>query len=385
MTYPSIIYYPVGNGDTALIRLDDKSTIIIDCNLTEDSRDDDIQNRYNVHKSLLVELSRDADDRPFADAFINTHPDQDHLRGFDKTFHIGDPEDYETKEDEDEKIIIGELWFSRRIFSNYEDSLSSDAEAFFEEATRRIEIYRSGSSKKDLPGNRIRVIGYGESELTSGLDAITTVPGNYISDINGSSKENFKFFVHAPFKKDVASGIVERNNTSVVLQAIFKIDKVERAVLAFFGGDAKWDIWEKILAKSDTETLEWDLFLAPHHCSWSFFNEVPYEKGAVSSESSLDIINKRRTGAFVIASSKEIKDDNDNPPHYVAGELYKKLVGKDCFICTAENPSVDQPEPVVFSITKNGPVRDEKPTTSSVISLNAAQAVLTKPRTYGKK
>ncbi len=385
MVYPTIIYYPVGNGDTSLIRLEDKTTIIIDCNLTKDSCDNDIKARYNVHKSLLAELGRDANDRPFTDAFVNTHPDQDHLRGFDETFHLGDPDDYKIEEDEEEKIIIGELWFSRRIFSNYEDSLSSDAEAFFEEAKRRIEIYRSGSSSRDLPGNRIRVIGYGESELTSGLGAITTAPGNYISSINGSSKENFKFFVHAPFKKDVDSGIVERNNTSVVLQAIFKVNKTERAGLALFGGDAKWDIWEKILDKSDVETLEWDLFLAPHHCSWSFFNEVPYSKGDLPSKSSLDVVNKRRVGAIVIASSKEIKDDDDNPPHYVAAESYKELVGRDYFICTAENPSIDQPEPIVFSITSNGHVREETSTPSSVISLGATQAALTKPRTYGRK
>lgn len=385
MASPVIIFYPVGNGDTSLIRLEDKTTIIIDCNLTKDSRDDDIEARYNVHKSLLTELARDANDRPFTDVFINTHPDQDHLRGFDETFYLGDPDDYEIEKDEEEKIIIAELWFSRRIFSNYENSLSSDAEAFFEEAKRRITIYKSNSSKKDLPGNRIRIIGYGESDLTSGLGNITTAPGNYISNINGLTKENFKFFVHAPFKSDVDSGTVERNNTSVVLQAIFKVDKVERAGLALFGGDAKWDIWKKILDKSDVQTLEWDLFLAPHHCSWSFFNEVPYENGDTPTESSLDIISNRRTGAFVIASSKEIKDDDDNPPHYAASELYKELVGRDQFICTAENPSVDQPEPIVFSITSNGHVREEPSIPSSVISLDAAQAALTKPRTYGKK
>jgi hypothetical protein len=384
MVYPIIMYYPVGNGDTSLVRLEDKTTIIIDCNLTKDSRDDDIEHRYNVHKSLLAELERDAGGSPFVDAFINTHPDQDHLRGFGETFHTGDPGDYKSDE-ENEKIIISELWFSRRIFSNFEDSLSVDAEVFFEEAKRRIEIYRSGSSKKDLPGNRIHVIGYGESELTSGLDAITTVPGNYINKINGSAKDHFKFFVHAPFKKDVDSGVVERNNTSVVLQAIFKVSKVERAGLALFGGDAKWDIWEKILNKSDIETLEWDLFLAPHHCSWSFFNEVPYTEGDSASKSSLDIIEKRRSGAIVIVSSKEIKDDDDNPPHYAASKLYKKLVGKDKFICTAENPSVERPEPIIFSITSNGPVREETTTSSSIISLNAAQAALIKPRTYGKK
>lgn len=387
MSYPTIIYYPVMNGDTSFIRLDDNSTIIIDCNITKDSHDEDIESRYDVHKSLLNELKRDNKKRPYTDAFINTHPDQDHLRGFNTTFHTGDPDDYDFNENEDEpeKIIIGELWFSRRIFSNFENNLSSEAEAFYEEAKRRIELYKSGSSKRDLLGNRIHLIGYGTSELTKDLEEITTVPGNEIDVINGSKKDNFKFFVHAPFRKHVDSEETERNNTSVVLQAIFKVDYVERAGLAFFGGDAKWDIWKIILEISAEEHLEWDLLLAPHHCSWSFFNEVPYEENKIPTESSLKFIEKHRKGAIVIASSKPIKDDDRNPPHYAAAELYKELVGRESLICTGENPKVDNPEPIIFSITSNGPVREEPDTSSNNNILAAAAAVLTKPKTYGRE
>ncbi len=49
-----------------------------------------------------------------------------------------------------------------------------------------------------------------------------------------------------------------------------------------FGGDSDLTAWANILEKTkkhknDTKekALTWDLFLACHHCSWSFFNDTP--------------------------------------------------------------------------------------------------------------
>jgi len=377
-----ITYFPVGNGDTSLIRLTDKTSIITDYNICEASRDEDDDSRYDVHAHLLEELERDGDGRPFTDAFILTHPDQDHCRGFEITFHTGDPSTYKKKEDEPEKIIVAELWFSQRIFSNYEDSLCDDAEVFREEALRRIKLYRDKTQGWDQPGNRIRIIGYGESEETKGLDEITTAPGNSINEINNSVKDDFSFFVHAPFKRDVDSD-GDRNNTSIVLQARFDIDGTERAGLAMFGGDACWEIWARILELSEDDSLEWDLFLSPHHCSWSFFNDVPYAENKVPQQTSLDILDKHRAGAFVMASSKPIKDDDDNPPHYPAKQEYVKVVGSSKFYCCGEHPSEDKPEPLVFRMTKNGPQKTDSSTSSKVRSASAVQVTLQTPRTYG--
>ena len=85
----------------------------------------------------------------------------------------------------------------------------------------------------------------------------------------------------------------------------------------WFGGDAGAGIWSKILERSDDETLKWDLFLAPHHCSWSFFSDRPYQENMVPAKNLLTILDKKiGDGSIVIASSKPIKNDDDNPPHY---------------------------------------------------------------------
>lgn len=73
--------------------------------------------------------------------------------------------------------------------------------------------------------------------------------------------------------------------------------------------------------------LDWDLFLSPHHCSWSFFNDRPQDEHSDPVETSLEILSFKRNDAFVIASSKKIVDDNDNPPHYEAKEEYLKKLG----------------------------------------------------------
>jgi len=379
----SITYFPTGNGDTSLTKLTDGSTIIIDCNVRCDSRDEDEKACYDVHAHLLEELKRDDRDRPYTDTFILSHADQDHCRGFATTFHTGDPDTYKKKDGEPEKIIAGEIWFSRRIFSNYEDPLCDDAKEFKKEVERRINLYKRKDPQRNKLGNRLRVIGYGESEETKGLDDITTAPGNAINEINGEIKNDFSFFIHAPFKRDVDSEVCKRNNTSIVLQAKFKVGNTERACLALFGGDAHWDVWRAILKKSKKESLEWDLLLSPHHCSWSFFNDTPYEDHKEPQQSSLDVLEHHRTGAFVVASSKPIKDDDCNPPHYPAAEEYKKSVGKDRFYCTGEQPSEDEPEPIIFTMTENGPVKDESSTSSRVRSAAAIQSSLRTPRIYG--
>jgi hypothetical protein len=84
-------------------------------------------------------------------------------------------------------------------------------------------------------------------------------------------------------------------------------------------------------------------------------------------------------------SSKPIKDDDDNPPHFIAAKLYRELFGDGNLICTMEHPSEKQPEPLYFTMTKNGPVKDEDPKKGQVLSSAAIASNVSTPRTYGRK
>jgi hypothetical protein len=135
---------------------------------------------------------------------------------------------------------------------------------------------------------------------------------------------------------------------------------------------------------NDEGNLEWDIFLAPHHCSWSFFSSEPYDPDAPEpSEGIIDLLNMKRGRAYIVSSSKPIEDNDDNPPCHDAAEIYRSVVGKDRFLCTGEHPNVEEPEPIHFTMTVNGPVRDELREARKSRVHSYVQAAVARPRYYG--
>src|SRR5206468_4001803 len=156
----------------SLVTLSDGTTIVIDLNVTEASSDESDSTRYDVHNHLLREAKRDPQRRPYHDAVILSHADQDHNRGFDKVFYTGDPTKYSEKDKTNSRIIANELWFAPRIFSPHEAKLCEDAKVFKREAQRRVDLYRAGAAERALPGNRIRIIGYSDNPELKGLEDV---------------------------------------------------------------------------------------------------------------------------------------------------------------------------------------------------------------------
>lgn len=350
---PRITYFPVGNGDCSLIELSDETQIVIDCNLPEASQDEGDATRYDVHGHLLRVCKRLDGYKPHVNAFILTHGDEDHCRGFKSGFYTGDPAKYSKWHADRGYILIDELWFSPRIFHPFEEEgLCGDAQAFRKEAERRMALHRGRSAKADRAGNRIRIIGYTDNPDLQELLHLVTVPGSAIDAIDGEPKADFSFFVHGPFKEDSDDPEGDRNSTSVVLQARFDVGGARRAGLAFFGGDADHAIFENIVHRSQPDTLEWDLLLAVHHCSWSFFG--PESDDPVPAATSMTFLGHHREGASIVASCKPIRDDDDNPPHWAAAEIYRETVGKENFVELAEATDFGAPRPVTFIATRNG-------------------------------
>jgi hypothetical protein len=378
---PRITYFPVGNGDCSLITLSDNTQIIIDCNTTAEASDENNPERYDVHQHLL-DFGKKLDGKiPHVDVFILTHADQDHCRGFETMFYIGDPAKYTVRHSKEDQILIDELWFTHRIFVNHDGPLSDWAKAFQKEAKRRIDLHLANSPDRNRAGNRIRVVGHSNNPAYKGLGDLVVTPGNYINVIDRKPKTDFRFFVHAPFRKEIDSTLAERNDTSVVLQACFDVAGKERAGLAIFGGDAGAVIWSKILELSGDENLEYDLFLAPHHCSWTFFSDAPYKENKVPAKDSLVILGKALEGARIIASCKPIKPDDDNPPHHAAKVEYVKVVGEPNFVSLSEVAEAKRPLPTTFEMSENGPVLLDPKDVGYVD--DAVKQVASTPQTYG--
>lgn len=354
---------PVGNGDQILVILDDGTTIQIDCNIREKSLGCTDGTMCDVKKDLLSHLQK-RNGYPFVDVFVLTHGDQDHCRGFRKHFYKGNPTKYAKANLEAGEVMIDEMWFSPMIAEEY---TNDDEDAYQQEAERRLALHMDDHPDRNLPGNRIRIIGYDGSKDYQKLNHLRSIPGNIVNRLNHRDQDCFSFFIHAPFKETLASADAEGKNTnSIVLQARFKElpNDTEFSNLFMFGGDSDYIAWELILektidAKNDTKqfALDWDVFVSTHHCSWTFFNE--HDCKDEPRASALEVLKYRREGGVVIASSKPIEDNDDNPPSHLAKETYiSKLDGKHQFLCTSEDTKGPGNEPIVFVTTPNGPARD---------------------------
>src|SRR2546421_485512 len=82
---------------------------------------------------------------------------------------------------------------------------NTTAEAFRKEAQRRITLHLARSAERNSAGNRIRVVGHSNNPAYKGLGDLVVTPGNYINVIDRKQKADFRFFVHAPFRKEVDS------------------------------------------------------------------------------------------------------------------------------------------------------------------------------------
>jgi hypothetical protein len=355
-----IKFSPVGNGDQSLITLKDGTTILIDCNIRQASLNSTDPLVFDVKKDLLKSI-RKRDNNPFLDVFVLTHGDCDHCRGYKTNFYQGDPKKYSAKNREANEIIIDEMWFSPMIA---EEHTNDDEDAYQTEAERRLELHRTKHADRDLPGNRIKIIGYDGNKEYSDLNHLRAIPGTIVNTFNNKTQDLFSVFIHAPFKEHLKSAEKDKNSTSIVFQARFKENAIDSKFsgLAIFGGDSDHYSWDIILKKTQKygndkkeQALDWDIFLAPHHCSWSFFNDRPQEDNPDPVETSRQVLDYKRAGGKIIASSKKIIDDGDNPPHYEAKQEYlKKLTASADFLNTTVEPKESKPEPIVFEIMPEG-------------------------------
>jgi hypothetical protein len=355
-----IKFYPVDNGDTSLITLIDKTTILIDCKIREGEETNVGNKIFPVKEDLLESLQR-KNKIPYLDLFIVTHSDEDHCLGFEKNFYRGDPDNYSESNLKDNQIIVDELWVSSMVFHL---QTNDDSKSLKKEAERRRKLWDENKYNKNNPGNRIRLIGYDEDERF--LNLPNSIPGETIRIINGKVISNFEFFVHAPFKKHLNLATAEKNQNfgSIVMQARFKINQSDADWKCFFlfGGDSDHNIWAEILKESkahqNEEKLTFNIFLSPHHCSWTFFNNVPYndqEENKTPKISSLEILDYKKSSAKIIASCKVIVNNNDNPPHYQAKQQYlKKLDSNNNFLELSKTPNEKEPNPIVFEISSSG-------------------------------
>lgn len=353
-------FFPVGNGDMTLLTTDSKKNLLFDCNMKK-SAEDESNSDFDCNEYLHNTLEQDGN-VSFVDAMFLTHSDQDHCRGMVEYFNLCKPDDID-----EEKIRIDELFVPARLLLDDEHK-NDDADAIKDEANRRLDLF--GTEEFDLDGNRLKIVGY--SDDLKDYNDIIVAAGENILDVANISDDGIEIFVLRPVKRDTDDQNAEVNDCTASFKLTFTINSEE--YVAIIGGDITCDNWKEVIEYNPD--LEFDILLAPHHCSWHSISTEDTKDG-VADEEIEDFLEKSKEKAFIISSSKKIKRNDDNPPSYRAKNIYvKHLKEAERFICTAEYPDEDNPKPLVLKITSQGV--SEKPIQSAVTKSNSYT-----PKSYG--
>lgn len=347
-----IIFYPVDNGNMILLKLEDKTTILVDIHVRKKASDDNEENFYDVMSHLKENLEKDSQDRYCVDTFVLTHLDEDHIRGLQDNFYLGDIDQYNDKE----KIIIKETWCSERFWKRETESitLSDDAKAYNKEMKRRANLHKDKGEQIQKEGNRAIIIG--DDEDDEGYNNIIHKVGQSTSKVNNQTKSNFKINILGPLEQqrnEDKENFEAKNRASVILQIEITVNGYVNKIL--LTGDAEVDAWEYMREKYNNGFLEYDVLCVPHHCSMGSLGRKNNEDKYDISDDALDALSQAKEGAIIISSSKEILNDDKNPPHYDAKQEYLKIVdSKDDFICTEEHPDSKNVEPIIIEFTASG-------------------------------
>lgn len=386
MATPKITFFPVGNGDMTLLVLDSGARILIDINIRQPG-----EGVRDVAKDLRDRLTMDENNRPYVDAMVLSHPDQDHCRGLEQHFHIGPMSDYDDKA-EPKKIVIREMWSSPIIFrrASVNHTLCNDAKAWNKEARRRVQQFRDNGIGAN--GDRILVLGEDKDGKTDDLTDILVRREDTITEVAGKNQSNFSAQLLAPLPADNGDEeeALTKNESSVIFNYKIGVGTEKNAVRFLSGGDAEVLIWERLWGqyKNNTSILEYDLLCSPHHCSWhslSYDSWSEKRRKAVISDDARSALSQARDGAVIVASSNEILDDDVDPPCIRAKEDYESIVSDVSgeFYNTACHPDVKNPEPLAFEVTSGGLGKPSKKASKAAAASTAASAFASQPRVHG--
>lgn len=351
-----IIFYPVGNGDTSQIILENGKRILMDYRhqkKTEDGEGPEI----NLKAHLKQELKNAG--RESFDVVAFTHADKDHIENSTDFFELWHAAKYQG----DGRIKIDTLWVPAAMV--LEKGTNSQQSSEFV-------IWRQEARHRLKEGKGIRVFSKPE-KLKDWLEEngltlesrrhLITDAGQLVPEFNIKS-DGVEFFCHSPFIKHVDDGDDLRNAASLIFNVRFRKNGANYDYLAV--GDSEWSVLEDIVtttkAHGNMDRLAWDLYNIPHHCSYLALSDEKGEFETTPKPLVKEILMSSKEGAYIVSSSCPIMDTKEGreqiqPPHVQAKkcyETYREKTGGAKFLVTMEEPNGTKPEPLEFKVDNLG-------------------------------
>jgi hypothetical protein len=351
-----VIFYPVGNGDTSQIILENGKRILFDFRHQKNSEDEGSKD-FNLKKHLKDEL--DKKKRDDFDVVAFTHGDKDHIGNSTEFFELL----HATKYQGNGRIKINELWVPAAMIL---ETAATD------ERSDEFVIWRQESRYRLKKGKGIRVFSKPEKlkqwleENDLSLDerrSLITDAGQLVPNFS-LAVDQVEFFCHSPFIKHVDESDELRNEAALIFQVRFEVSGTRFDYLA--AGDSKHEVLEDIVNTTNyhgnKDRLDWNLFGLPHHCSYLTLGPDKGDKETTPVKNVKELLLHGQKDAYIVSSSNPIGSDEDayaqkQPPHIQAKNThvnYLKKVSGRRFLVTMEEPSEARPEPIVFEISGDG-------------------------------
>src|SRR5690606_6518863 len=234
----TITFYPVGNGDTSQIKLENGKRILLDFRHLTKSEDENAP-----ELDLAAELRADLEgaDRDHFDVVAFTHADDDHIRNSTQFFELQHAKKYQG----DDRVKINELWVPAAMIL---ESCEPD------ERAEEFVIWRAEARHRLKNGSGIRV--FSKPDKLKGWlveNGLTVADRQHLITDAGQIAPGFKlendgieFFCHSPFIKHVDDAEEFRNAAALVFNIRMSLEGSSYDFLAV--GDSEWEILEDIVS-----------------------------------------------------------------------------------------------------------------------------------------
>ncbi len=364
-----VTFYPVANGDTSQIILEDGRRLLFDYRHMKKSESSD-RPEINLKEQLRKEL-KDAGRDSF-DVVAFTHGDKDHIENSTEFFELQHAEKYQGSG----RIKIDVLWVPAAMIL---DTAASDHQS------DEFVIWRQEARYRLKKGKGVRVFSkpkklkawLNENGLTvESRKHLITDAGQLVPEFT-LEDDKVEFFCHSPFVKHTDEGDDMRNQAALIFNVRLRQGQNDFDFLAV--GDSKWEVLEDIVQitkdHDNMDRLSWDLYNLPHHCSYLSLSD---EKGATETTPKplvKELLQQGKAGAYVVSSSEPIASDQAayeqvQPPHVQAKRTYERYL-RECdgakFIVTMEEPNSSKPKPIEFKVDSDGISRADKSASAAAI------------------